>query len=63
MLNIVSLSERAITDFKNLYAADKSIDFQPVNIALDKEREKADEYLLYMLMQCDKKLKKERTDG
>ena len=63
LLNIVSLSERAITDFKNLYAADKSIDFQPVNIALDKERERADEYLLYMLMQCDKKLKKERTDG
>lgn len=58
LLNIVSLPERAITNFKDLTAADKSIDFRPVNAILDKEREKADEYIDFMLRQCEKKILK-----
>lgn len=57
LLHIVNLPDRAITDFTNLSAADKEIEFSHVNIALDKERKKADEYLQFMLTQCENKLK------
>lgn len=56
LLNIVSLSDRAITDFNNLHAADRPIDFKPVNAVLDEERKKADGYLDYMLKHCEKKM-------
>lgn len=56
LLNIVSLSDRAITDFNNLHAADCPIDFKPVNAVLGEERKKADAYLDYMLKQCEKKM-------
>ena len=58
LLNIVSLQDRAITDFKNIHAADSHIDFAPVNAALDKERIKGDEYIERMLTICNAKIEK-----
>ena len=58
LLNIVSLQDRAITDFKNIHAADSHIDFVPVNAVLDKERKKGDEYIERMLSVSNAKLEK-----
>ena len=58
LLNIASLQDRAITDFKNIHAADSHIDFVPVNAVLDKERKKGDEYIERMLSVSNAKLEK-----
>lgn len=58
LLNIVSLQDRAIADFKNIQAADSHIDFTHVNEVLDMERKKGDEYIERMLSVSNTKLKR-----
>lgn len=60
LLNITSLSDRAITNFNNITLADENINFDPVNIILEEERKKADEYIDFMLQKCEAKLKVNR---
>ena len=57
LLKIVGLNERAITNFNDLGAADKNIDFEHVNKVLQRERVKADKYIDYMLEVSERKIK------
>lgn len=62
LLKILSLQDRAITDFKNINAADKHIDFGPVNKQLKKERIKGDEYIKSMIAICNAKIDDIKND-
>lgn len=61
LLNIVSLQERAITDFNDISAADKPIDFTTVNAVLNAERKKADDYIDFMIEKCEDKIKSRKN--
>lgn len=56
LLNIVSLSDRAITSFDNKVIAKERINFQGANKVLEMERAKADRYLDKMISICTDKI-------